>query len=81
MPGFPVSEALIAYWLSSYSPRYKENAGIISRTVIQCSAVTQEENDGETGIGKGARLVSKWMVYVHQKKRHLLAMACLKLKL
>jgi len=36
MPGFPVSEALIAYWLSSYNPRYKENAGIISRTVIQC---------------------------------------------
>jgi hypothetical protein len=42
MPGFPVSEALMAYWLSSYNPRYKENAGIISRTVIQCAAVTQE---------------------------------------
>jgi hypothetical protein len=36
MPGLPVSEAIIAYWPSSYSPRYKENAGIISRTVIQC---------------------------------------------
>jgi len=39
MPGFPVSEDLTAYWPSSYSPRYKENAGIISRTVIQCPVI------------------------------------------
>jgi hypothetical protein len=41
MPGLPVSEAIIAYWPSSYSPRYKENAGIISRTVIQCPVIAQ----------------------------------------
>jgi hypothetical protein len=39
MPGLPVSEDLTAYWPSSYSPRYKENAGIISRTVIQCPVI------------------------------------------
>jgi len=53
MPWLPVSEAIIAYWPSSYSPRYKENAGIISRTVIQCPVIAQ---------GKCYAITSNWFI-------------------
>jgi hypothetical protein len=53
MPELPVSEAVIAYWLSSYSPRYKENAGIISRTVIQCPVIAK---------GKDYAITSNWFI-------------------